>query len=129
MNKVSLQSNVDTGAGSTLYYHRMAESAIEPRAIFMGTPQFAVASLRALAAGPYDITVVTQPDRPAGRGAELRPPPVKVVAQELGLPVLQPETLRDPEFRARLAELRPEVTVLVAYGEYVAPSLLDLPRR
>jgi methionyl-tRNA formyltransferase len=75
------------------------------------------------------ITVVTQPDRPAGRGGKLTPPPVKVLAGALGLPVLQPETLRDPDFRERLAELKPEVTVLVAYGEYLAPALLDLPRR
>lgn len=95
----------------------------------MGTPQFAVPSLRALSEQPYMITVVTQPDRPAGRGGKLAPPPVKVAAQELGLPILQPETLRDPELRAQLAQLKPEVTVLVAYGEYIAPSLLDLPRR
>jgi len=95
----------------------------------MGTPQFAVPSLRALAQGPYMITVVTQPDRPAGRGGKLTPPAVKVAAEELGLPLLQPETLRDPDLRARLAEMRPEVTVLVAYGEYIAHALLDLPRR
>lgn len=97
--------------------------------VFMGTPDFAVPSLRALAAGPYAISVVTQPDRPAGRGGKLTPPPVKVVAEELGLPVRQPETLRDPAFREWLAVLHPVVTVLVAYGEYVAPSLLDLPER
>jgi methionyl-tRNA formyltransferase len=97
--------------------------------VFMGTPQFAVPSLRALAEGPYSITVVTQPDKPAGRGGRVTPPPVKVLAQELGLPVLQPPTLKDPDFRAQLAELQPDVTVLVAYGEYVAPSLLELPRR
>jgi methionyl-tRNA formyltransferase len=96
--------------------------------VFMGTPQFAVPSLRALAEGPYSITVVTQPDKPAGRGGRVTPPPVKVLAQELGLPVLQPATLKDPDFRAQLAEMEPDVTVLVAYGEYVAPSLLDLPK-
>src|SRR6476661_6685006 len=107
----------------------MAENAVEPNIVFMGTPHFAVPSLRALAEGPYRITVVSQPDRPAGRGGKLTPPPVKVAAEKLGLPVWQPETLRDPDFRARLADLRAEVTVLVAYGEYLAPSLLDLPRR
>lgn len=95
----------------------------------MGTPQFAVPALHALVREPYAITVVTQPDRASGRGGRLTPPPVKVAAQEYGLPVIQPETLRDPDFRAQLAELRPEVTVLVAYGEYLAPALLDLPRR
>src|SRR5436190_14717716 len=107
----------------------MSNTAIEPRVVFMGTPDFAVPSLRALASGPYMITLVTQPDRPAGRGGKLTPPPVKVAAEELGLPIMQPPTLRDPGFRERLEELRPEVTVLVAYGEYLAPSLLDLPRR
>lgn len=94
----------------------------------MGTPEFAVPSLRALVAGPYMVAVVTQPDRPAGRGGKLTPSPVKVVAQELGLTLLQPESLKDPEFRAKMAALRPEATVLVAYGEYVSPTLLDLPR-
>jgi methionyl-tRNA formyltransferase len=107
----------------------MSTNAIEPNIVFMGTPEFAVPSLRALAEGPYMITVVTQPDRPAGRGGKVTPPPVKVAAEEFGLPVIQPESLRDPEFRARFAELRPQVTVLVAYGEYVAPALLDLPGR
>ena len=107
----------------------MTQTAIEPTIVFMGTPQFAVPSLRALAEGPYMITVVTQPDRPAGRGGKLTSPPVKALAAEFGLPVMQPPSLRDPDFRARLAELRPEVTVLVAYGEYLAPALLDLPRR
>jgi len=95
----------------------------------MGTPQFAVPSLRALVEGPYSITVVTQPDRPSGRGSRLTPPPVKVAAEEYGLPILQPETLRDTDFRAQLAELRPEAIVLVAYGEYVVSSILELPRR
>lgn len=107
----------------------MAESAIEPTIVFMGTPHFAVPSLHALAQGPYAITVVTQPDRAAGRGGRLTPPPVKVAAEQYGLPIIQPESLRDPDFRARLAALHPDVTVLVAYGEYVAPVLLDLPKR
>jgi methionyl-tRNA formyltransferase len=107
----------------------MSTSAIEPKIVFMGTPEFAVPSLHALSAGPYMITVVTQPDRPAGRGGKLTPPPVKLAAQQLGLPILQPETLRDLDFRARFAALNPVATVLVAYGEYLPPSLLDLPAR
>ena len=95
----------------------------------MGTPHFAVPSLLALAAGPYSLTVVTQPDRASGRGGRVTPPPVKVAAEELGLSIIQPESLRDQELRATLADLQPDVTVLVAYGEYVAPALLDLPRR
>src|SRR5207248_4387695 len=107
----------------------MSTTAIEPRVVFMGTPDFAVPSLQALAQGPYMITVVTQPDRPAGRGGKLTLPPVKVLAEELGLPVLQPPTLRDPDFRDRLPEVKPEVTVQLAYGEHVAPALVDLPKR
>lgn len=107
----------------------MSTSAIEPTVVFMGTPEFAVPSLRALAEGPYMLTVVTQPDRPTGRGARLTPPPVKVAAEELRLQIVQPESLRDPAFRERMAATPPDVTVLVAYGEYVAPALLDLPRR
>jgi methionyl-tRNA formyltransferase len=107
----------------------MSTSAIEPNIVFMGSPEFAVPSLRALAKGPYMITVVTQPDRPAGRGGKLTPPPVKVAAQELGIPVLQPESVRDTDFRARFASLHPRATVLVAYGEYLPSSLLDLPER
>ena len=107
----------------------MSTSAIEPNIVFMGSPDFAVPSLRALAAGPYMIAVVTQPDRPTGRSGKPAPPPVKVAAQELGLPILQPETMRDPDFRARFAALHPRATVLVAYGEYLPSSLLDLPER
>jgi methionyl-tRNA formyltransferase len=105
----------------------MPIQAIEPHIVFMGTPRFAVPSLHALMAGPYRITVVTQPDRPAGRGSKITPPPVKVAAQEYGATVLQPESLKDPDFRAHLASLTPALTVLVAYGEYLAPALLDLP--
>ncbi|HUP27720.1 MAG TPA: methionyl-tRNA formyltransferase [Chloroflexia bacterium] len=94
----------------------------------MGTPSFAVPSLRALSAGPYQITVVTQPDRPAGRGSKLTPPPVKVAAEELGMTVMQPPSLKDPSLRDALTSIAPEVTVLVAYGEYVPSSLLELPR-
>ncbi|HST03888.1 MAG TPA: methionyl-tRNA formyltransferase [Chloroflexia bacterium] len=107
----------------------MSTTAIEPNIVFMGSPEFAVPSMRALAAGPYMLTVVTQPDRPAGRGGKPAPPPVKQAALELGIPILQPETVRDPDFRARLAALHPKATVLVAYGEYLPVSLLDLPER
>ncbi len=105
----------------------MSGHIIEPCIIFMGTPEFAVPSLRALAQGPYRLTVITQPDRPSGRGGKQTPPPVKIAAQELDLPILQPVSLKDPDFRGRLASIKPELTVLVAYGEYLALSLLDLP--
>src|SRR5207302_7543253 len=87
----------------------------------------AVPALRELAGGGYDLHVVTQPDRPAGRGSVLTPPPVKAAAVELGLPVWQPDTLRDPAVVARLQELAPAAIVVVAYGEILRPAVLDLP--
>ena len=88
------------------------------RILFMGTPDFALFSLRALVeAGEEVIGVVTQPDKPKGRGYALTPPPVKVYATEVGLPVYQPNTLRDEAFAALLAELDPELIVVVAFGK------------
>ncbi len=99
------------------------------RLVFFGTPDFAVPTLEALvAAGEEVAAVVTQPDRPRGRGRRLLPPPVKVRAQALGLPVLQPGRLKDPEFLARLRELEPELLVVAAYGRLLPPELLALPR-
>lgn len=99
------------------------------RIVFFGTPAFAVPSLERLVAEPdFEIAfVVTQPDRPAGRGRQLRPSPVKQRALELGLPVLQPETPRDPDFLNCLREAEPTVGVVVAYGELIPRTLLDLP--
>ena len=98
------------------------------RILFLGTPAFAAIPLRALvAAGHTVIGVVTQPDRPAGRGGALQPPPVKVVALELGLPVLQPPTLKTPDATAALAALQPDVGVVAAYGEILRKDVLALP--
>lgn len=96
--------------------------------VFLGSPAFAVPSLRALALDArFTIPlVVTQPDRPAGRGRRPRPPAVKDAAIELGLPVFQPETLRDPAAVERLAAAVPDVLVVVAYGEILRQSVLDL---
>jgi methionyl-tRNA formyltransferase len=97
------------------------------RLVFMGTPEFAVPSLRALAER-YDVAlVVTQPDRPAGRRRALRPPPVKVAAQALGLPVYQPDSLRGPEPLARLQAVEPAAIVVAAYGEILRENVLSLP--
>lgn len=101
------------------------------RIIFLGTPQLATIPLRALAAHPgIDIiAVVTQPDRPSGRGRQLMPPPVKVVAQELGVPViLQPETLKDDAVVAHMAALAPDIGVVAAYGEILRKNVLTIPR-
>jgi methionyl-tRNA formyltransferase len=100
------------------------------RVLFFGSPAFAVPSLRALAdAGFRLVGAVTQPDRPAGRGAALRPPNVKTAALELLLPVFQPETLRDPEVQARLAAFEADVFLVAAYGKILPRAVLELPSR
>ena len=98
------------------------------RVVFMGTPEFSVPSLAVLVARGYDVVgVVTQPDRPSGRGRKLEPSPVKRFAVEHGLAVLQPETLRAPEAVAELAALRPDVIVVAAFGQILRPAVLALP--
>ena len=88
------------------------------RILFMGTPDFALFALRALCdAGENVVGVVTQPDKPKGRGYTLQPPPVKVFAEERGLPVYQPATLKDGAFDAELRALAPDLVVVVAYGK------------
>jgi methionyl-tRNA formyltransferase len=99
-----------------------------PRAIFFGTPEFAVPCLRALAQLADVVQVITQPDRPAGRGMKLVAPPVKVAAQELGIPVEQPAKVRVPEFAASLAALQADVAVVVAYGRILPLAVLQAPR-
>lgn len=99
------------------------------RILFMGTPDFALFSLRALCdAGEEVIGVITQPDKPKGRGYALTPPPVKVFATERGIPVWQPNTLRDETFAALLEELNPEMIVVVAYGKILPKNVLDYPK-
>lgn len=98
------------------------------RLIFMGTPQFAVPSLEAiLAAGEEVAAVVTQPDRPRGRGQVVTFSPVKELACAWNLPVLQPHRLKDPEFIRALARLEPELIIVVAYGRILPPEILALP--
>ena len=96
---------------------------------YAGTPEFAVPALRALVSAGHRIAAVyTQPDRPAGRGRALTPPPVKQAAAGLGLPVLQPATLRDAEAAATLAAFEPDVMVVAAYGLLLPPAVLAVPR-
>ena len=86
------------------------------RIVFMGTPEFAVASLKRLVEQGYNIVaVVTTPDKPAGRGQKLHESDVKVAARELGLPILQPEKLRDPEFVEAMQELKPDLGIVIAF--------------
>jgi len=100
------------------------------RIVFFGSPEFAVTSLGALLdAGRDVIAVVTQPDRPAGRGHSLLPPPVKIVAQKYGLPVLQPARVSDPDSVEDLRALQPDVFIVAAYGQILRQRVLDLARR
>ena len=99
------------------------------RILYMGTPDFAVFSLRALIeSGEEIVGVITQPDKPKGRGYELQPPPVKKYALEQGLPVYQPATLRGDDFAALLSELDPELIIVVAFGKILPRNVLDYPR-
>ena len=99
------------------------------RIIFMGTPDFSVPTLKALHENRYDVlAVVTQPDRPKGRGRRLVPPPVKEVGKALGYPVLQPLRIKEPWFIDRTIALDPDLFVVVAYGRILPGSFLSIPR-
>ena len=96
----------------------------------MGSPQFAVPSLRALHDAGYRVTLaVTQPDRPAGRGGKVHAPAVKVAAQALGIHVFQPETLRDEAVQKRLTADGADLFVVAAYGKILPQAVLDIPRK
>jgi methionyl-tRNA formyltransferase len=98
------------------------------KVVFMGSPDFSLPSLRALA-NTYDVMgIVTQPDRASGRGRELKAPPVKTLALELGIPVMQPEKLRQPEAMEQLRAWNPELIVVAAFGQILRKDVLDLPR-
>ena len=101
---------------------------MHPRLVFMGSPDFSVPALRALAAEYPVVGIVTQPDRPAGRGMTLTPPPVKTVAAELGIPVIQPQKLRQPEAVQQLKDWNPELVVVAAFGQILRAEVLELPR-
>ncbi|MFT3735556.1 MAG: methionyl-tRNA formyltransferase [Rhodocyclaceae bacterium] len=99
------------------------------RVAFAGTPEFAATALRALLDAGFDVPLVlTQPDRPAGRGMQLQASPVKQVALAAGIPVDQPEKLRTPEQQAQLAACAPDVLVVAAYGLILPQAVLDMPR-
>lgn len=99
------------------------------RCVFFGVPEFAVPSLRRLASSSAELAaVVAQPDRPRGRGRKLLPPPVKVAAESLGIPVLQPPRVRDAAFIETLRRLKPDIAAVVAYGQLLPKSILKIPR-
>jgi methionyl-tRNA formyltransferase len=100
------------------------------RVVFMGSPEFAVPTLRALHGGGHEVAlVVSQPDKPAGRGGAIASPAVAVAAKELGLPLIQPKSARTGELEAALRSSRAELAVVVAYGKILPKAVLDaLPR-
>jgi methionyl-tRNA formyltransferase len=117
------------GEDETLYRLDVFRSCMTLRLVFAGTPDFAVPSLRAcLASGAEVAAVYTQPDRPAGRGRKLAPSPVKQAALAAGVPVEQPETLRDAAARERLRAHAPDLIVVVAYGLILPRRVLAIPR-
>jgi methionyl-tRNA formyltransferase len=93
----------------------------------MGSPAFAVPSLEALAREYFVAGVVTQPDRPAGRGGDLNAPAVKTAALQLGIPVIQPEKMRTPESITQIQTWSPDLIVVAAFGQILRPAVLDLP--
>ncbi len=98
------------------------------RIIFMGTPDFSVPALQGLIDGPDQVVaVITQPDRPKGRGKKLTPPPVKVLAKSADIPVLQPTKIKTEEFADELRSFNPDLIVVAAYGRILPASILDLP--
>lgn len=99
------------------------------RAVFMGTPEIAATILSEVIKSEHEIVaVVTQPDKPKGRGHEMAFPPVKEVALLAGIPVLQPQKAKDPEFLAELTRLNPDIILVAAYGKLLPKTILDLPR-
>jgi len=102
---------------------------MKPKILFMGTPVFAVPSLRALAEGGYNIAgAVTQPDRPKGRGRKPVPPPVKTCALELGIPVYQPDRVRSEDFLDIFRKISPDMVILVAFGQILPREIVEFPR-
>ena len=100
---------------------------MEKRIVFMGSPDFAVPSLLALVEGWEVVGVVTQPDRPAGRGRKLQPSDVKILAQRLGLPVFQPYSLKDNIAVDQVRNLSPDVIVVAAFGQILKQDILSMP--
>lgn len=98
------------------------------KVIFMGTPDFSVPCLEELQRNCKVIAVVTQPDRPCGRGQKLRSSPVKTFALANGLPVYQPEKLKAAEFEKKLLNMKPDLIVVVAFGQILSQTILDIPR-
>jgi len=99
------------------------------RVVFWGTPEFAAPSLRALVGESFEVVgVVTQPDKPQGRSRRIIPSPVKQIAIDEEIPLFQPKNARDPELFEKLSELKPDISVVVAYGHILPQKIIDLPK-
>lgn len=98
------------------------------KTVFMGSPEFALPTLQKLSENYQVVGVITQPDRASGRGRELKSPPVKILAQQLNIPILQPEKLREPQARQQLQQWNPELIVVAAFGQILKKDVLDLPK-
>ena len=100
------------------------------RILFFGTPDFAVPTLRAIHSGPHDVVgVVSQPDRPKGRGRAVHPSPVSAFAQEQALPLWRPEKVGEPEVAEALRALEPDMGVVVAFGQFIPKRIRELPSK
>ena len=100
------------------------------RILFWGTPEFAAPPLRALIGEGFEVVgVVTQPDKPQGRSREIIPSPVKKIATEEDLPIFQPKTVRDPELLEMLNVIKPDISIVVAYGQILPKNIIDLPAK
>ena len=100
------------------------------RVVFLGTGEIGIPTFRALLDSEYEVVaLVTQPDRPVGRRSQPQPPAIKVIAQEAGVPVLQPEKIRTEESLAELEALSAEVMVVMAYGQILSQKLIEMPSK
>ncbi len=123
------QARPDRPADSEAAAIREMVSSTSLRIVYFGTPEFAVPTLRRLLdAGENVVALVSQPDRPRGRGHRLAPTPTKELALERGVPVLQPERLKDPQFLESVSALQPDLGVVAAYGKLLPDDLLRIPR-
>jgi methionyl-tRNA formyltransferase len=101
---------------------------MKPKIVFMGTPDFAIPSLEILLTHGYPVSaVITQPDRPKGRGRKLVPPSVKMAAEKHGIPVFQPDRVRDDDFMELFKKLSPDMVALAAFGQIIPKDILDIP--
>ncbi len=117
-----------TNGSQTIPYDKPFPKDRPLRIVFMGTPDFAVPTLKALLEGPHEVVgVYTQPDRPQGRGRKLTPPPIKRVALDAGIPVFQPEKMSSREGLDRLTTDAPDLVIVVAYGKILGPRILAVP--